>query len=67
MIQGGDPRFSRSLAETVREIRFGSGKQFDPEVVQALMDVLEGAVFGELSGPEHGKPTKTPEEVAVGT
>jgi response regulator RpfG family c-di-GMP phosphodiesterase len=67
MIHGGDPRFSRTLAETVREIRFGSGKQFDPDVVQALMDVLEGAVFGESPIPEPPTPADVPEEAAVGT
>jgi putative nucleotidyltransferase with HDIG domain len=67
MIHGGDPRFSRTLAETVREIRFGSGKQFDPDVVRALMAVLEGAVFGESPIPERPTPADVPEEAAVGT
>jgi putative nucleotidyltransferase with HDIG domain len=65
MIQGGDPRFGRTLAETVREIRFGSAKQFDPDVVRALMDVLEGAVFGEPVGPDHGEPAETPQKTGV--
>jgi putative nucleotidyltransferase with HDIG domain len=67
MIQGGDPRFSRTLAETVREIRFGSGKQFDPEVVRALLQVLEWAVFGDAAESEEAPPGNLPEEVAVGT
>ena len=67
MIQGGDPRFGRTLAETVREIRFGSAKQFDPEVVRALMEVLERAVFGAPVRPEHDEPAGTPEEIRAGT
>jgi len=66
MIEGGDPRFSRTLAETVREIRFRSGRQFDPVVVQALLDVLEGAVFGESPEPERAGLKPEPEEIALG-
>jgi putative nucleotidyltransferase with HDIG domain len=55
MIHAGDARFRRTLPEAVREIRFGSAKQFDPEVVTALVEVLERAVFAEptpQSSPE---------------
>jgi putative nucleotidyltransferase with HDIG domain len=66
MIQGSDPRFSRPLAETVREIRFGSGKQFDPEVVEALVAVIEATVFGDPVKEEAPHAADIPEEIGVG-
>jgi HD-GYP domain-containing protein (c-di-GMP phosphodiesterase class II) len=65
MIHGADPRFSRTLAESVREVRFGSGKQFDPEVVQALLDVLEDTVFGETVKPGRDKRPGVDDEVCA--
>lgn len=66
MIQTGDPRFGRTLPEAVREMRFGSEKQFDPEVVKALMQVLESAVFTEPSVPEHLEAATAKADVGVG-
>ena len=37
----------------------------DPEVVRALMDILEGAVFGETVEPKHGESARTPEEIGA--
>lgn len=48
-----------------REIRFRSGRQFDPDVVQALLDVVEGAVFGESPRPERVSLADEPEEIAL--
>jgi putative nucleotidyltransferase with HDIG domain len=65
MVQTGDPRFARTLPEAVREVRFRSGKQFDPEMVKALLQVLERAVFPEPTPPEGDKPSEMTEPVGA--
>jgi putative nucleotidyltransferase with HDIG domain len=66
MIQAGDPRFGRTLPETVREMRFGSGRQFDPGAVRALLEVLESAVFSGPSEDEPREPVGVAEAVDAG-
>jgi HD-GYP domain-containing protein (c-di-GMP phosphodiesterase class II) len=66
MIQGSDPRFSRTLPDTVRELRFSAGKQFDPQVVDALMAALEGAVFSEPEAFDPAGAAEKPEGVCAG-
>jgi putative nucleotidyltransferase with HDIG domain len=65
MLQAGDPRFARTLPEAVREMRFGTGKQFDPEVVEALLSVLEKAVFNEPAELQPVKLTRIEEDLSV--
>jgi putative nucleotidyltransferase with HDIG domain len=66
MIHARDPRFGRTLPEAVRELRFGAGKQFDPEVVAALLKVLEQAVFGDPDDLQQPEPGRVTEGVGVG-